>query len=120
MLRSGLQLEKISETNKLPLACNRLDATRKRAVKIMTQEHEGIMEEAGRHNNNRHEFDEDEDSNEVEDGESGCKVESDDDDNSLHYKNLSLKRLVCSRGKTRHHRRCPGHTCPPDCTPRHP
>ena len=33
VLRSGLQLEEISDTNKLPLACNRLDATRKRAVK---------------------------------------------------------------------------------------
>ena len=48
VLRSGLQLEEISVTNKLPLACNRLDATRKRAVKIATQEHEAIMEEAGR------------------------------------------------------------------------
>ena len=46
VLRSGLQ--EISVTNKLPLACNRLDATRKRAVKIATQEHEAIMEEAGR------------------------------------------------------------------------
>ena len=49
VLQSGLQLEEISVTNKLPLACNRLDATRKRAVKIATQEHEAIMEEeAGR------------------------------------------------------------------------
>ena len=49
VLRSGLQLEKISVTNKLPLACNRLDVMRKRAVKIATQEHEAIMEEeAGR------------------------------------------------------------------------
>ncbi len=54
VLRSGLQLEKISETNKLPLACNRLDATRKRAVKIMTQELEGFLEVSGRHNNIRH------------------------------------------------------------------
>ena len=61
MLRSGLQLKEISETNKLPLACNRLDATQKRAVKIMTQEHEAIMEEAGRRD--RLEFNEDKDSN---------------------------------------------------------
>ena len=81
VLRSGLQLEEISPTNKLPLACNRLDATRKRAVKITTQEHESIMEEAVRRD--RLEFSEDEDSDDVEDDESGSEVESDGDDNSL-------------------------------------
>ena len=30
VLRSGLQLEEISDKNKFSLACNRLDATRKR------------------------------------------------------------------------------------------
>ncbi len=50
VLWSGLQLEEISATNKLPLACNRLEATLKRAGKIATQEHEEIMEEAGRRN----------------------------------------------------------------------
>jgi hypothetical protein len=77
VLRSGLQMEEISATNKLPLACNRLGATRKRAVKITTQEHEAIMEEAGRRN--RLEFSEDEDSDDVEDDESGSEVESDGD-----------------------------------------
>ena len=50
VLRSGLQMEEISAANKLPLACNRLEATLKRAGKIATQEHEEIMEEAGRRN----------------------------------------------------------------------
>ena len=50
MLRSGLQLKEISETNKLPRACNRLEATRKNAGKISMQEHKTIMEEAERRN----------------------------------------------------------------------
>jgi len=58
-----------------------LDTTRKRAVKITTQEHEAIMEEAGRRN--RLEFSKDENSNDVEDNELGSKVESDGNDNSL-------------------------------------
>ncbi len=81
MLWSGLQLEEISATNELPLACNRLDVMRKRAVQITTQEHEAIMEEAGRRN--RLKFSEDEDSNDVEDDKSGSEVESDGNDNSL-------------------------------------
>ena len=48
MLQSGLQLEEICTTNKLPRACNRLEATRKNAGKISMQEHETIMEEAER------------------------------------------------------------------------
>jgi hypothetical protein len=58
-----------------------LEATQKRAVKITTQEHEAIMEEAGRRD--RLEFSKDKDSNDVEDNELGSKVESDGDDNSL-------------------------------------
>ena len=90
VLRSGLQLEEISPTNKLPLACNRLDATRKRAVKITTQEHQSIMEEAVRRD--RLELSEDEDSDDVEDDESGIKVESDGDDDSLTKKNCIFNR----------------------------
>jgi hypothetical protein len=76
MLWSGLQLEEISATNKLPLACNRLEATWKRAGKIATQEHEAIMEEAGRCA--RLDFNKDKVSNDIK--ESGSKVESDSDD----------------------------------------
>jgi hypothetical protein len=75
VLWSGLQMEEISATNKLPLACNRLDAMQKRTVKIMTQEHEVIMEKTGRHD--RVDFSEDKDSNDVENNELGSKVESD-------------------------------------------
>ena len=57
---------------------------RKRAVQITTQEHEAIMEEAGRRN--RLKFSEDEDSNDVEDDKSGSEMESDGDDNSLNKK----------------------------------
>ena len=83
VLQSGLQLEleEINATNKLPLACNRMDTAWKRAVKITTQEHEAIVEEAVRCD--RLEFSKDKDSNDVEDDESGSKVESDGNDNSL-------------------------------------
>ncbi len=73
VLWSGLQLEKISATNKLPLACNRLEATRKRVGKTATHEHEEIMEEAGRRN--RLDFNKDKVSNDIK--ESGSEVESD-------------------------------------------
>ena len=83
VLWSGMQLEEISEKNKLPLACNRLDATRKRVVTITTQEHEAIIEGAGRHNRLEFNEDKDKDSDEVKDDESGSEVESDGNDNSL-------------------------------------
>ena len=81
VLRSGLQLEEISETNKLPRACNRLEATRKNAGKISMQEHETIMEEAARrdrleyNDDNGSEEDEDEDSeNEEDESESDLEL----------------------------------------------
>ncbi len=48
VLQSGLQLEEICKTNKLPWACNRLEATRKNAGEILMQEYETMMEEAER------------------------------------------------------------------------
>ena len=74
VLQSGLQLEEISITNKLPHACNRLDATRKNAEKISMQEHETIMEEAERrdrleyNDDNGIEEEDGEDSDDEEDG----------------------------------------------------
>ena len=65
----------------LPLTCNRLDGMLKRAGKITAQEHDAIMEEAGRCN--RLEFNKDEDSDNVEDDESGSKVESNGNYDSL-------------------------------------
>jgi hypothetical protein len=66
VLQSGLQLEKISATNKLPWSSNQLEAKQKKAGKIATQEHEMIMEEAERHN--RLEYNDDNDSDEEEAG----------------------------------------------------
>jgi hypothetical protein len=76
VLWSRLRLEEISATNKLPLTCNRLEATWKRAGKIATQEHEVIMEEAGRRD--MLDFNEDKVSDDIE--ESGSDVERDSDD----------------------------------------
>jgi hypothetical protein len=53
----------------------------KRAGKITAQEHDAIMEEAGRCN--RLEFNKDEDSDNVEADESGSKVESNGNYDSL-------------------------------------
>ncbi len=67
VLQSGLQLKKISATNKLPCSNNRLEAKQKKAGKIATQEHEMIMEEAERHD--RLEYNDDDDSDEEEAGQ---------------------------------------------------
>ena len=48
VLLTGFQLQPISETNKLPTACNRMNAAQKKAVKVMLPVHEVIMEEAGK------------------------------------------------------------------------
>jgi hypothetical protein len=77
VLRSGLHLEEISVTNKLPRACNRLEATRKNAGKITMQEHETIMEEAERRD--RLEYNDDED-NESEEEESDDELAESDVD----------------------------------------
>jgi hypothetical protein len=76
VLWSGLQLEEISATNKLPLTCNRFEAMQKKAGRIATQEHDTVMEEAGRHDTL--DFDKDEISNDIK--ESGSMVESDSND----------------------------------------
>jgi hypothetical protein len=60
-------------TNKLPRACNQLEATRNNTGNISMQEHETIMEEAERHNrleyndNNGSEEDKGEDNDDNED-----------------------------------------------------
>jgi hypothetical protein len=48
VLLTGLHLLPISETNKLPMACNRREAAQKKAVKVMLLDHKVIMEEAGK------------------------------------------------------------------------
>ncbi len=48
VMRTGLQLQSISTTNALPLACTRADTTQKKAVKVSPLDHEAIMEEASK------------------------------------------------------------------------
>ena len=72
-----MQLKEISATNKLPLACNRLDATQKRAGKIAVEEHEAIMEEAERHD--RLEYNENKDPDDIDDEDNESDVEGDGD-----------------------------------------
>ena len=78
MIQSGLHLEEISVTNKLPRACNRLEATRKNAGKITMQEHEIIMEEAERHDRLEYNDDEGSEADEGEDSD-GEEDESESD-----------------------------------------
>ncbi len=69
VLLTGFQLQPISKTNKLPMACNsnRKDATQKKAVKVMLLDHEVIMEEAGKQDRLEYDVDDDDDSDESED-----------------------------------------------------
>jgi hypothetical protein len=48
VLWTGLQLLKISSENTLPRACNRMEATRQKEVKVAPFDHNKIMEEAER------------------------------------------------------------------------
>ena len=63
VLLAGFQVQPISETNKLPTACNRKDAAQKKAVKVMRL-HEVIMEEAGKRDRLEYDVDNDGESNE--------------------------------------------------------
>ena len=76
VLWTGLQLLDISSDNVLPNACNRMEATRQKAVKVAAYEHNKIMEEAERRD--RLEYDPD-DEDEIDD-EVGSEVESGDDE----------------------------------------
>ena len=67
VLLTGFELQPISETNKLPTACNRKEAAQKKAVKLMLLVHEVIMEEAGKRDQLEYDVNNDDDSNESED-----------------------------------------------------
>jgi hypothetical protein len=71
VLRTGLHLQLISVANKLPQACNRMEATRQKAIKVTHLDHDAIMEEASRRD--RLEYDDDED-NESKEEESDGKL----------------------------------------------
>ena len=47
-LQMGLEMQIITSENKLPKTCNRMEATRQKAVRVSLHDHENIMEEAGR------------------------------------------------------------------------
>ncbi len=47
MLQMGLEMQIITSENKLPKTCNRMEATRQKAVRMSLHDHENIMEEAG-------------------------------------------------------------------------
>jgi hypothetical protein len=71
-LLTGFQLQPISETNKLPIVCNRKEAAQKKAVKVTLLDHEVIMEEAGKRDRLEYNVDNDDDSDESkEESESG-------------------------------------------------
>jgi hypothetical protein len=64
VLLTGFQLQPISETNKLPTACNRKEDAQKKAVKVTLLDHEVIMEEAGKRDRLEYDVDNDDDSDE--------------------------------------------------------
>ncbi len=74
VLQSGLQLQPISATNALPNACARLEATQKTAIKVLTLDHKGIMQEATKHD--RLEYEEDDEDKSNEDSEESKDSES--------------------------------------------
>ncbi len=59
VLQTDVQMQEISGVNKLPRACNRMEATQQRALKVTSLDHDAIMEEASRRD--RLEYDDDED-----------------------------------------------------------
>ncbi len=48
VLLTGLEMEKVSATNPLPQACNRVEAKRQKATRVSLLDHKAIMEEAER------------------------------------------------------------------------
>ncbi len=67
VLQTDLQLQPISTTNALPNACARVEAMRKKAIKVSTLDHETIMEEATKHDRLEYEEDNVRESNEDSD-----------------------------------------------------
>jgi hypothetical protein len=82
VMRTDLQLQQISTTNALPLACARAEATQKKTVKVLPLDHEGIMEEVSKHG--RLEYDENNDDNDKRKEESD--EESEENESKLENK----------------------------------
>jgi hypothetical protein len=73
VLQSGLHLQPISTTNKLTMACQRREATQKKAVKVTFQDHEAIMEEESKRD--RLEYDDNNDDKSEEKSESEEEID---------------------------------------------
>jgi len=73
VLQTGLHLQPISTTNKLPMACQRREAMQKKAVKVTFRDHEAIMEEASKRD--RLEYDDGGDDESEEESESEEEIE---------------------------------------------
>ncbi len=69
-----MQLQPISTLNPLPNTCARVEATRKKAIKVSTLDHKGIMEEATKHD--RLEYKEEDEDKRDEDSEESKESES--------------------------------------------
>ena len=59
-------MQEISGVNKLPRVCSRMEATRLRALKVTSLDHDAIMEEVSRCNQLEYDDNEDEEDNESE------------------------------------------------------
>ena len=71
ILRTGLRVQPISATNALPRTCASQEATRKKALKVLSLDHEAIMEEASKQDRLEYkdeDEDQDQDQDEAEDG----------------------------------------------------
>ncbi len=80
VLQTGLLPQPISTTNALPNACARVEAMRKKAIKVSILDHEAIMEEATKHDRLKyeeddvHESDDDSEESKESDSESEWQV----------------------------------------------
>ena len=81
VLQTGLKLQPISMTNKLPVTCNIAEATRLKAVMVALTDHDIIMDEAMRRDVLEYDTDEGSDDDEEED-EEGSEDEEDQASNS--------------------------------------
>ena len=81
ILRTGLQVQSICTMNALPRTCASQEATRKKAVKVSSVDHEAIMEEASKrdrleYDNNDDDKDQSEEDSNEESKENESKLES--------------------------------------------
>ncbi len=63
-MQTGLQLQPISMLNALPNACARVKAMWKKDIKVLTLDHEAIMEEAAKRDRLEHKEEEEDESGE--------------------------------------------------------